>query len=335
MRTTARRGIGSVAWGLALFLVPALLWVRNIAASHPSETMAPPVLTSPPSADLVYAIIPTEGRSENADIFARSSVDGTLAKITDHPGPDFAPDLSADRTRIVFVSDRAEPGNMDIYIMDADGRNVRRVTTDPAIDTRPSLAPDGTRVVFTRADEDTFELWIADIERGTEYRLTSNDVQDLHPAWSPDGRLIVFARYVGTDLELFAIAPDGTGEQRLTELPGSDADPSWSPDGHAIAFVHSTQENGQADLYTLPIDPGTLSIGEIQPVLEQRPRLSDPFWSTDGSWLAFTEFTDAGYTLTAQPLRSGATAAPDADVLSLITDELRGGYRLLGIDGTI
>jgi len=62
--------------------------------------------------------------------------------------------------KVLFVSDRDEPGNYDLYVIDVDTQAVRRLTTDPAIDNHPDLSPDGSKVVWssTRKKEKPSDL---------------------------------------------------------------------------------------------------------------------------------------------------------------------------------
>ncbi len=56
------------------------------------------------------------------------NVDGSnKRRLTDVPGADSYPSVSADGTRIAFDSSRA--GGRDIYVMNIDGTNQARLTT--------------------------------------------------------------------------------------------------------------------------------------------------------------------------------------------------------------
>ncbi len=132
--------------------------------------------------------------------------------------------------KVLFVSDREEPGNHDLYLLDTDTQTTRRLTTDAGIDNHPDLSPDGTKVVWsstrlkekpsdaaTTNPEGDFEIFLADwsdvsyldAPSGTVRQLTSNDVTDpgipplmrhipdRHPHFSPDGTQIIYtAKYV-------------------------------------------------------------------------------------------------------------------------------------------
>jgi TolB protein len=60
---------------------------------------------------------------------------GDAVRLTTAAGIDMAPAFSADGTRIVFSSDRAnEGGALDLWIMDADGTDPRRLTATETFD---------------------------------------------------------------------------------------------------------------------------------------------------------------------------------------------------------
>ena len=89
--------------------------------------------------------------------------DGSDKKqLTDAPNLNENPNWSPDGRRIVFDSDRAEPGDLEIYSMRADGTDVRRLTESPSLDALPAYSPDGKQIVFIsdRALKDSRKLYV-------------------------------------------------------------------------------------------------------------------------------------------------------------------------------
>lgn len=64
-----------------------------------------------------------------------------LYQLTGDPGGDLAPSWHPEASSVMFVSDRAQAGNLDIYDINADGTGLVRLTTDPAADRNPDFEP--------------------------------------------------------------------------------------------------------------------------------------------------------------------------------------------------
>jgi Tol biopolymer transport system component len=209
-----------------------------------------------------------------------------------------------DGRKIVFMSDRATPGNptppgfpdpdFEIFVMNADGSNPTQITFNEYDDDAPAWSPDGKQIVFQRdfdpvRGESDYDILTMHANGTQERNLTSSPgVQDTDADWSPDGGTIAF---VSND-QVNTITPDGSGARRLTVNGGFDGDPNWSPDGRRIAFTSdrdATEETPfQSEIYVMRAD------GRDQTRLTFH-ELSDfyPAWSPDGRRIAFTSFRDA------------------------------------------
>jgi hypothetical protein len=225
------------------------------------------------------------------------------------------PQLSPDRTRIVFISNRVTEqnpdGNFEIFTMAIDGAGVTQVTTteDPfaqgSIQSyNPTWAPDGTQLAFDgyRGAYEASEIYVINVD-GTGERQVTSDADFANkwlPDWSPDGTKILFTwgwDYYTQDVR--TINPDGTGEETLTDTSAYSAEgsASWSPDGQRIVFsgdgaIPGVYPNPNREIFVMEY-PSLV----ITPVTEHEAVDEDPAWSADGSQITFASPRDGKYAL--------------------------------------
>ena len=132
-------------------------------------------------------------------------------------------------------------------------------TVGPA-DFRPlsvELSRDGRRLAVHRDDGSGItNIWLLDLARGIPTRLTSERAFDSWPMWSPDGSQVIFTRNREGKLALYEkSASQAEPEHRLLEQFGAGAFASsdWSRDGRFLLFRVGGQQNGQSDLFALPL----------------------------------------------------------------------------------
>ena len=207
-----------------------------------------------------------------------------------------------DGRKIVFMSDRAGPGNptldFELFVMNADGSQPTQITFNDLDDEFPAWSPDGRMIVFSRDFNPVRGEFDNDIltmkADGTRERNLTNSpgVQDVDPEWSPDGDRIAFASERDGDAEIYTLKPDGSRLRQLTANAAWDVEPSWSPDGRRLAFTSDRDATAetpfQAEIYTMRAD------GDDQTRLTFDD-LTDfvPAWSPDGRRIAFATFRHA------------------------------------------
>ncbi|MGH8883900.1 MAG: TolB family protein [Egibacteraceae bacterium] len=259
----------------------------------------------------------------------------TSAKGVKANGESASPSLSADGSRVVFLSsatnlDAADPDHLyDVYVKDLGSGAVRLVTArqDGAKangeSASPSLSADGTRVVFVStatnldpADRDALpDVYLKDLSTGKLVLASSGsdgrkaDAGSEHPALSADGSRIAFtsrARNLDPadqdDVADVYVKDLSTGKLMLasTSRAGRKADldsisPALSGDGRTVVFATaaSTLDPGDRpdvfDVYAKSLETGGLTLvsaagGGIGPQDESR----EPALSADGKVVAFT-----------------------------------------------
>src|SRR6187455_1352763 len=121
----------------------------------------------------------------DSDIWTMNKKGGELVNLTeDAPGYDGRPSWRPDGRKLVFESDRTDPGGrIEIFTMDADGSNVRRLTHNTLDDEIAAWSPDGHSVVFARdlnpvVGEFNYDLVALDLRTGRETNLTQSPGRD-------------------------------------------------------------------------------------------------------------------------------------------------------------
>lgn len=188
--------------------------------------------------------------------------------------------------KLVFSSERDEPGNRDVYTVDADGSNVTRVTTGPYIERFPRWSPDGKKILFQRNSGAGLNRWYTINADGSGETATALTGNAIGAGWSPDGTRITYGRNPGTTL--YVANADGTGETAVSGVEFDDCgDPrtffdhqSWAPDGAKIAFGWCHLSNPQI----ATINPGG---GGFEKVTTVGAGGESPDWSPDGSQIVF------------------------------------------------
>lgn len=234
---------------------------------------------------------------------------------------------------------------------------MNRVTVDDLLCVRtpeqPALSPDGTRIAFALrttdrdGDRDTRALWQVSTAGGTPSALT-HATADSTPVWSPDGSQLAFLRAQDGPAQIWVLPAAGGEARGLTTLPLGAGAPAWSPDGQRIAFtapVDSAALPGEGaetilarrsaptatdrlgykadgagnlgtlvqQVHVLDVDSGTVTV-----LTHGRSHASDPFWSPDGTQIAYSSSVEEDSDLTMRiPVFVRSSTDPNSQALQL------------------
>ncbi len=185
------------------------------------------------------------------------------------------------------------------------------------------VSPDGTKFLCYRSpvgdekednDYSRAELWVFDINGNNgekiidlnEYDWRAQGVAD----WSPDGTRLVMAaesREPNNNnnyfWNIFITDANGNNAVEASQRASYFADPSWSPDGTQITYVALPEDFTGIDLllvnsevYIADIDANWKMVNE-QRLTFDNIKDNDPYFSPDGTKVAFESWTDPTITL--------------------------------------
>ncbi len=100
--------------------------------------------------------------SLTAQIHVVDASGSLVATVPQAGGRDIPRDLDGDR--LLFHSDRAEPGVYQTYLFDLRSRTTRQLTAGPFANGVPSFSPDGRMVLFESNRDGATDLYLMDLD---------------------------------------------------------------------------------------------------------------------------------------------------------------------------
>ncbi|HTW79041.1 MAG TPA: S9 family peptidase [Terracidiphilus sp.] len=272
---------------------------------------------SPDGTLVVYAVDTpvAAGKHRDAHIWlAATGRLGTARPFAYSASAENAPDWSPDGTHIAFLSDRpnplAESGSSPFHFSIAPGSDRKDVTVPPKNET--AAKDDST------AAKPAMQLWWIALNGGEAEPLTNMPGGIRSFKWSPDDKSIAFIR-TDTDTPEESARKAAKNDQNLIDrdyhydrlwiydlsshearlLTTQDLNVDaidWSPDGSLI--VARVSPTPRIDDYwrvskVVLVDTKT---GAITRTIEEHSGYASPSFSHDGSYIAFSRFTQRGIT---------------------------------------
>ena len=197
----------------------------------------------------------TSNRSGNLDLWAVSTKDGTIRRLTDDPADDWDPAFTYDG-KLLWTSHRS--GNFEIWMAEADGSGARQVSHDGIDAENATATPDGS-IIYNSGSKDR-GLWRIRPDGSQAKRIVSAVAN--WPEASPDGQYVMAT---GRGLSSFeGISPgavniriyrtsDGNEIYRIPLHSAQLVTPGigrarWTPDGKHIVFIDA-EADGVSSLY--------------------------------------------------------------------------------------
>jgi Tol biopolymer transport system component len=152
-----------------------------------------------------------------------------------------------------------------------------------------AVSPDGQWLAYDSDRNGPADIWKMPITGGTPEQITRGPNHKFVNDWSPDGREIVFHSMVaGSQRDLFVVSADGTRTERVTANPGEEQHSGWGPDGNSIVFDLTSPDvsSDQTQAYIVTRPRRGAPWGTPRQLTKHGS--SDPKWSPDGRWIAFS-----------------------------------------------
>jgi Tol biopolymer transport system component len=191
-------------------------------------------------------------------------------------GPEFAPALSPDGTRLAFV--RLDDAMLShLFVADVSGANELEITfpVPPSVIqsvSSPAWSADGKRLLFSAGQPGLLHLWSVRADGTGLVQYTDAAISDLDGVWSPDGRQIAFVRTTNPAQSQLMLLDVSTGQERSFGYAWRSRYPAWSPDGSQIAFVSNMADNEDLEVYTVRPDGSALTRLTDDGLRQQRPQ---------------------------------------------------------------
>jgi Tol biopolymer transport system component/glyoxylase-like metal-dependent hydrolase (beta-lactamase superfamily II) len=127
----------------------------------------------------------------NWDIYAISSENKGLKRITNDSHKDFQSDYSKTNNSVVFDSYR-DQNTRNIFTLNVAKGEITQLTNLETRDGHPVWSPDGRKIAFQSSRTGNPEVYIMDSSGDNIEQLTFDDAFDGIPKWSPDGKFLAF-----------------------------------------------------------------------------------------------------------------------------------------------
>lgn len=186
-------------------------------------------------------------------------------------------DVAEDGT-LAYVSAPETPSTWDVWLVDRTGRGDMLFQTTQALEF-VSASPDGSRLVLEESAANDL-VWQYDIARRVQSRISHPPGDAEQPAWSSDGLSVVYCTTM--PVGVMASATDGSARHRQVVTGNGECwYPTSAPDG-SIWYAEDAPGT-RHDLWM-----SAAGAGPPLPVLKTRYSESEPRFSPDGRWVAFT-----------------------------------------------
>lgn len=194
------------------------------------------------------------GGEPDEDIYVRNVDAGTVTKVQDLPGEQYAPTISPDGNLLAFYSDgdvvsgQNTDGDFEIFVKNLSTGSIAQMTNNAVNDTRPEWNPASNVLVYTSGDGER-DLWKVSYPSGTPAVLkTTPGIDEEAPAWAPDGGAIAFNSDHHGSYDIYLLRVSTLVVEQVTFYDGMELAPTFSPDGQSIAYGKDLEDIAILDI---------------------------------------------------------------------------------------